>query len=138
MFGCLLITSTPSPSTTPAVALASEQTLSVNVFYRINHEPPDPNIRNNIEQTRQEQEFKIGSIGFVNSTGILFAAIFAVPKCKSELLSKGLWTKRVFICRRQCHLYLSLYYPHFFLDSLSEKYCTFSVVHNELVKRHNK
>ena len=32
MFGCLLIPSTPSPSTTPAVALASEQTLDVNGF----------------------------------------------------------------------------------------------------------
>ena len=28
MFGCLLIPSPPNPSTTPAVALASEQTLS--------------------------------------------------------------------------------------------------------------
>lgn len=73
--------------------------LSVNVFYRVNHEPPEPNTRNNIERTRQEREFKIGSIGFADSTGILFAAIFAVPTelelCKAQvrrgkLLCKGL------------------------------------------------
>ncbi|EDR10336.1 uncharacterized protein LACBIDRAFT_325288 [Laccaria bicolor S238N-H82] len=71
----------------------------VNVFYRVTHEPPDPNTRNNIERTRQEREFKIGSIGFADSTGILFASIFAVPTelelCKAQvqrgkLLCKGL------------------------------------------------
>ncbi|KAF5313328.1 hypothetical protein D9611_008647 [Ephemerocybe angulata] len=52
----------------------------VNVFYRINHEPPDASIRyNDIELTRQAREFKIGSIGFADSTGILLASILAVP-----------------------------------------------------------
>ncbi|TEB32688.1 hypothetical protein FA13DRAFT_1731182 [Coprinellus micaceus] len=51
----------------------------VNVFYRINHEPPDANIRyNDIELTRQAREFRIGSIGFADSTGILLASILAV------------------------------------------------------------
>ncbi|KAF8153103.1 batten's disease protein Cln3 [Crassisporium funariophilum] len=61
----------------------------VNVFYRINHEPPDPNISSNIEQTRQEREFKIGSIGFADSSGILFASLLAVPTeiqlCKTQV-----------------------------------------------------
>jgi len=52
----------------------------VNVFYHINHEPPDPNSRNtSIEITRQEREFKIGSIGFADSSGILLASLLAVP-----------------------------------------------------------
>ncbi|KAH9474723.1 Protein BTN1 [Psilocybe cubensis] len=71
----------------------------VNVFYRINHEPPDPTTNNDIEQTRQEREFKIGSIGFSDGTGILLASILAVPTeielCKAQvgrgkLLCKGL------------------------------------------------
>ncbi|KIK07113.1 hypothetical protein K443DRAFT_2599 [Laccaria amethystina LaAM-08-1] len=71
----------------------------VNAFYRVNHEPPDPNTHNNIERTRQERESRIGSIGFADSTGILFASIFAVPTelelCKAQvrrgkLLCKGL------------------------------------------------
>ncbi|KAF8810270.1 hypothetical protein BYT27DRAFT_7336770 [Phlegmacium glaucopus] len=32
----------------------------VNVFYRVNQEPPDPNTNHDIEKTRQEREFKIG------------------------------------------------------------------------------
>ena len=62
-----------------AYAFINHPPLSVNVFYRVTHEPPDPNTRNNIERTRQEREFKIGSIGFADSTGILFASIFAIP-----------------------------------------------------------
>lgn len=74
-------------------------TSSVNVFYRVNHEPPDPSTNNDIERTRQEREFKIGSIGFSDSLGILFASILAVPTelelCKAQvrrgkLLCKGL------------------------------------------------
>ncbi|EAU83977.1 BTN1 [Coprinopsis cinerea okayama7 len=62
----------------------------VNVFYHINHEPPEPSTRNNdIELTRQEREFKIGSIGFSDSTGILLASILAVPTeiqlCKAQV-----------------------------------------------------
>ncbi|PPQ97278.1 hypothetical protein CVT26_006671 [Gymnopilus dilepis] len=72
----------------------------VNVFYRINHEPPDSSTANHdIERARQEREFKIGSVGFADSTGILFASILAVPTeielCKAQvrrgkLLCKGL------------------------------------------------
>ncbi len=71
----------------------------MNVFYHINHEPPDSTISHDIEKTRQEREFKIGSIGFAVSNGILLASIFAVPTeielCKAQiargkLLCKGL------------------------------------------------
>lgn len=48
---------------------------SVNVFYRVGQEPET----NHGERTRQEREFKIGSIGFADSLGILAASIFAVP-----------------------------------------------------------
>ncbi|KAJ3547710.1 hypothetical protein NMY22_g1551 [Coprinellus aureogranulatus] len=70
----------------------------VNVFYRINHEPPDPNIRyNDIELTRQAREFKIGSIGFADSTGILLASILAVPTevelCKAQVARGKLFCK---------------------------------------------
>ncbi|PPQ92197.1 hypothetical protein CVT25_008971 [Psilocybe cyanescens] len=71
----------------------------VNVFYRVNHEPLDPTTNNDIEHKRQEREFKIGSIGFADGTGILLASILAVPTeielCKAQvgrgkLLCKGL------------------------------------------------
>jgi len=70
----------------------------VNVFYRINQEPPDPNVHD-IERIRQEKEFKVGSIGVSDSFGILFASLLAVPTelelCKAQvrrgkLLCKGL------------------------------------------------
>ncbi|KXN84016.1 Protein BTN1 [Leucoagaricus sp. SymC.cos] len=51
----------------------------VNVFYRLNQEHPDPDSNHDLERTKQEREFKIGSIGFADSSGILFAAILAVP-----------------------------------------------------------
>ena len=72
---------------------------SVNVFYRINQEPPDSNTNHDIEKTRQEHEFKIGSLGLADSTGILLASILAVPTeielCKAQIrrgkmLCKGL------------------------------------------------
>lgn len=48
---------------------------SVNTFYRIGQEPQsDPG-----ERGRQEREFKIGSIGFADSLGILCASLLAVP-----------------------------------------------------------
>ncbi|KAJ7093914.1 batten's disease protein Cln3 [Mycena belliarum] len=71
----------------------------VNVFYRINQDPPSPNTAHDIERTRQEREFKIGSVGFADSSGILFAAVLAVPMevalCRQQvsrgkLLCKGL------------------------------------------------
>jgi len=61
----------------------------VNVFYHANQEYPDPNTSPNIEKTRQEREFKIGSLGFADSTGILIASILAVPTeielCKAQI-----------------------------------------------------
>ncbi|KAF5325496.1 hypothetical protein D9619_009725 [Psilocybe cf. subviscida] len=61
----------------------------VNVFYRINHEPPESHSSHDAEQTRQEREFRIGSIGFSDSTGILLASILAVPTeiglCKAQV-----------------------------------------------------
>ncbi|KAF7342040.1 Protein BTN [Mycena venus] len=71
----------------------------VNVFYRINQEEPSPATAHDIERTRQEREFKIGSVGFADSSGILFASILAVPMevalCRQQvsrgkLLCKGL------------------------------------------------
>ncbi|KAJ7057155.1 batten's disease protein Cln3 [Mycena amicta] len=71
----------------------------VNVFYRINQDPPSPDTAHDIERTRQEREFKIGSVGFSDSSGILFASIFAVPMevalcrhqvSRGKLLCKGL------------------------------------------------
>ncbi|EGO01186.1 hypothetical protein SERLA73DRAFT_179291 [Serpula lacrymans var. lacrymans S7.3] len=70
----------------------------VNVFYRINQEP-DTSLVHDPERTKQEREFKIGSIGFSDSTGILFASLLAVPVemelCKAQVrrgkvLCKGL------------------------------------------------
>ncbi|KAJ3561689.1 hypothetical protein NP233_g10045 [Leucocoprinus birnbaumii] len=40
----------------------------VNVFYRVNQEQPESN--HDLERTKQEKEFKIGSIGFADSSGI--------------------------------------------------------------------
>ncbi|KAI0319351.1 batten's disease protein Cln3 [Amylostereum chailletii] len=49
----------------------------VNVFYRINQEPFNPEVDH--ERAKQEKEFKIGSIGLADSLGILTASIVAVP-----------------------------------------------------------
>jgi len=61
----------------------------VTVFYRVNQESSDPEMSHNIEKSRQEREFKIGSLGFADSTGILLASILAVPTeielCKAQL-----------------------------------------------------
>ena len=51
----------------------------MNVFYRINQERPDPSTVTDLERSRQEREFKIGSLGFSDSSGILLASILAVP-----------------------------------------------------------
>jgi battenin len=50
----------------------------VNVFYRVNQEPADPRVID-AEVAKQEKEFKIGSIGFADSSGILVATLVAVP-----------------------------------------------------------
>ncbi|KAI9458512.1 batten's disease protein Cln3, partial [Boletus coccyginus] len=71
----------------------------VNVFYRINQERPDPSTVIDTERSRQELEFKIGSLGFSDSSGILLASLLAVPTevqlCKAQtarmkMLCKGL------------------------------------------------
>lgn len=70
-------------------SLTVKQYVSVNVFYRVNQEGPDPNISHDLEKTRQEKEFKIGSIGFADSSGILLASLLAVPTemalCKTQI-----------------------------------------------------
>ena len=60
----------------------------MNVFYRINQEKHDsPGA--DAERAKQEREFKIGSTGFADSTGILLASILAVPTevelCKAQV-----------------------------------------------------
>jgi len=71
----------------------------VNVFYRINQEHTAPASDDDPHRTKQEREFRIGSVGFADSTGILLAAILAVPTevglCKAQIargkvLCKGL------------------------------------------------
>jgi battenin len=70
---------------------------SVTVFYVANQESPDPNTSHNIEKTRQEREFKIGSLGFADSTEILLASILAVPTeielCKAQLRRGKMFSK---------------------------------------------
>ncbi|THH28989.1 hypothetical protein EUX98_g5197 [Antrodiella citrinella] len=51
----------------------------VNVFYRVNQEESTISADGDPERAKQEREFKIGSIGFADSMGILFASIIAVP-----------------------------------------------------------
>lgn len=62
---------------------------SVNVFYRINQEQQDAATIGDPERAKQEREFKIGSIGFADSTGILLASVVAVPTelelCKAQV-----------------------------------------------------
>lgn len=57
-------------------------THSVNVFYRINQDyqhPRDSEDPHSHERERQEREFKIGSIGFADSSGILLASLLSMP-----------------------------------------------------------
>ncbi|KAI0342458.1 batten's disease protein Cln3 [Trametopsis cervina] len=51
----------------------------VNTFYHINQEQPLTVDTVDPERAKQEREFKIGSIGFADSSGILLASILAVP-----------------------------------------------------------
>ncbi|KIL68388.1 hypothetical protein M378DRAFT_8473 [Amanita muscaria Koide BX008] len=70
----------------------------VNVYYYVNQEQADQLV-GDPERHKQEREFKIGSIGFSDSMGILLASILAVPTevylCKAQvnrgkMLCKGL------------------------------------------------
>jgi len=76
---------------------------SVNAFYHVNHElpstPPSNSTMNDLEWMRQEREFKMGSIGFADSSGILLASLVSMPMemklCKTQvhrgkLLCQGL------------------------------------------------
>ena len=49
---------------------------SVNVFYRINQEESDSS---DPETAKQEKEFKIGSMGVPDSTGIILAVLLSMP-----------------------------------------------------------
>ena len=72
---------------------------SVTVFYRINQERPNLSTVVDMERSRQELEFKIGSLGFSDTCGILLATLLAVPTevqlCRAQvarmkMLCKGL------------------------------------------------
>ena len=56
---------------TPSVLIRS-----VNVFYRINQEESDSL---DPETAKQEKEFKIGSMGVPDSTGIILAVLLSMP-----------------------------------------------------------
>ncbi|CAL1709988.1 unnamed protein product [Somion occarium] len=51
----------------------------VNVFYRINQEQHEHPTSRDPERAKQEREFRIGSIGFSDSTGILLASLVSMP-----------------------------------------------------------
>ena len=65
---------------------------SVNVFYRINQEQQGELGTAVSERAKQEREFRIGSIGFADSMGILSASLIAMPTevglCKAQV-SRG-------------------------------------------------
>ena len=57
-------------------------TSSVNAFYRVGQEQVvDENgmETQDLERRKQEREFRIGSMGFADSLGILFASLIAMP-----------------------------------------------------------
>jgi hypothetical protein len=64
---------------------------SVNVFYHVNQErhiePAEGDSAR--ERAKQEKEFRIGSIGLADSSGILLASLLAIPTelklCKAQL-----------------------------------------------------
>ena len=75
------------------------ESCSVTVFYRINQERPNLSTLVDTERSRQELEFKIGSLGFSDTCGILLATLLAVPTevqlCRAQvarmkMLCKGL------------------------------------------------
>ncbi|KAG8875582.1 battenin CLN3 protein [Tulasnella sp. 331] len=63
----------------------------VNVFYRVGQEnhPSEGDDAYELEKKKQEREFKIGSIGFADSLGILLASLIAMPTeiglCKAQV-----------------------------------------------------
>ena len=71
----------------PFPSFATPSFRSANASYHVNQEPSNTN--HDTEKTRQEREFKIGSLGFADSAGILSASILAIPTevelCKAQL-----------------------------------------------------
>jgi len=69
----------------------------VNAFYLINQERPDPSTVIDMERSKQELEFKIGSLGFSDSSGILLAAVLAVPTelelCRAQVARMKMFCK---------------------------------------------
>lgn len=63
----------------------------------MNQEAPDPRTAHDVERTRQEREFKIGSIGFSDSSGILLASVLAMPTelqlCKAQVARGKMFCK---------------------------------------------
>ena len=51
----------------------------MNVFFQLNQENVDLDSNHDPERMKQEKEFKIGSVGFADSSGILLASMLAVP-----------------------------------------------------------
>lgn len=70
---------------------------SVNIFYRINQEHPEVIDEQDAERIKQEREFRIGSVGFSDSFGILFASLLAMPTeielCKAQVSRGKLFCK---------------------------------------------
>ena len=78
----------------------------MNVFFRINQDRPRSSAGTSTdmddeddflakERSKQEHEFRIGSIGFADSSGILLASIVAMPTemslCRAQIArGKGL------------------------------------------------
>lgn len=61
----------------------------MNVFYHINQDKDSHTSSGDPERAKQEREFKIGSIGFSDSTGILLASLVSMPTevelCKAQV-----------------------------------------------------
>ena len=60
----------------PSVFISFTSLRSVNAFYWINHEESDSS---DPEIAKQEKEFKMGSMGVPDSSGIILATLLAMP-----------------------------------------------------------
>ncbi|KAK7682670.1 hypothetical protein QCA50_014053 [Cerrena zonata] len=69
----------------------------VNVFYHINQDQHDHPASGDPERAKQEREFRIGSIGFSDSTGILLASLVSMPTevelCKAQVARGKMFCK---------------------------------------------
>ena len=70
---------------------------SVTVFYRINQERPNLSTVVDMERSRQELEFKIGSLGLSNTSGVVLATLLAVPTevqlCRAQVARMKMFCK---------------------------------------------